>query len=161
MAAGALWNSGLFAWTAERLLEEVRAHTPEVSPALTALTAGDVAGFFHSVVPVSIDVGVLERSGAVAVVRGAFAWDDIGTWQALTRVRPKDTSGNVVVGEAFLQDVHDCVVWSDGDPIVLSGVQDLVVVHAHGRILVMPTERAAVMKQLYDTLPSHIRDTKG
>ncbi len=159
MAAGALWNSGLFAWTAERLLAEVRAHTPEVAPALPALEAGAVEDFFDRVAAISIDVGVLERSEAVAVVRGDFAWDDVGTWQALARVRPKDTQGNVVVGEAFLDDTRDCIVWSDGDPIVLSGVQDLVVVHAHGRILVMPTERAARMKQLLDALPPEIRDT--
>jgi mannose-1-phosphate guanylyltransferase len=159
MAAGALWNSGLFAWTARRLLAEVEAHTPEVATALPALAAGDVDEFFRRVSPISIDVGVLERSGAVAVVRGAFAWDDVGTWSALARVRPKDPSGNVVVGEAFLHDAHDCIVWSDGDPIVLSGVQDLVVVHANGRILVMPTQRAAQIKHLLDALPPEIRDT--
>ncbi len=161
MAAGALWNSGLFAWTADRLLAETEAHTPEVAPALSALVAGDVARFFATLTPVSIDVGVLERSNAVAVVPGAFAWDDVGTWQALARVRPKDPSGNVVVGEAVLHDTHDSVVWSDGDPVILFGVQDLVVVHANGRILVMPTERAAAMKQLLDTLPTAIREVGG
>jgi mannose-1-phosphate guanylyltransferase len=74
MAAGALWNSGLFAWTAVRLLTEVSRHTPEVAAALPRLQAGDVAGFFAAVTAISIDVGVLERSGAVAVVTGAFAW---------------------------------------------------------------------------------------
>jgi hypothetical protein len=42
--------------------------------------------------------------------------------------------------------------------VVLSGVRDLVVVQANGRILVMPTDRAASMKQLLDTLPPEIRD---
>lgn len=158
MAAGALWNSGLFAWTADRLLAEVARHTPEVASALPKLESGDVHGFFRAVTPISIDVGLLERSGAVAVVTGAFAWDDVGTWQALARVRPKDPSGNVLVGPGMLQDSHDCIVWSDRDPIVLCGVQDLVVVQANGRILVMPTERAAAMKQLLDALPPEIRD---
>ena len=158
MAAGALWNSGLFAWTAERLLAETARHTPEVASALPRLESGYVMGFFHAVTPISIDVGLLERSGAVAMVTGAFAWDDVGTWQALARVRPKDPSGNVLVGQGYLQDTHDCIVWSDRDPIVLCGVQDLVVVQANGRILVMPTERAAAMKQLLDALPPEIRD---
>ena len=65
----------------------------------------------------------------------------------------------MVVGPALLHDSQDCVVWSDGDPIVLFGVQDLVVVHANGRILVMPADRAAAMKQLLDALPPAIRDT--
>ena len=158
MAAGALWNSGLFAWTAGRLLAEVEAHTPEVAPHLAALRAGEVERFFRQVTPISIDVGLLERSASVAVVSGSFAWDDIGTWQALTRVRPKDTNGNLVVGNAFLHESEDCIVWSDRDTVVLSGVQDLIVVQAHGRILVMPSERAASMKELLDALPSEIRD---
>ena len=158
MAAGALWNSGLFAWTAERLLAEVQRHTPEVAPALSRLEAGDVPGFFRQVTPISIDVGLLERSGAVAVVTGTFAWDDVGTWQALTRVRPKDPAGNVLVGQAVAHEAQDCVVWTDRDPVVLFGVQDLVVVQANGRILVMPTERAAALKQVLDVLPPEIRD---
>ena len=161
MAAGALWNSGLFAWTAGRLLAEVEAHTPEVAPQLPALQRGDVEGFFRDVTPISIDVGLLERSAAVAVVSGAFAWDDVGTWQALTRVRAKDTSGNVIVGKAVLHESEDCIVWSEGDTVVLSGVQDLIVVHANGRILVMPTERAASIKQLLDALPSDVRDVRS
>jgi mannose-1-phosphate guanylyltransferase len=91
-------------------------------------------------------------------VSGAFAWDDVGTWQALARVRPKDPNGNVVVGPAVVLDSHDCIVWSERDPIVVSGVQDLVVVQANGRILIMPTERAASMKQLLDALPPAVRD---
>jgi mannose-1-phosphate guanylyltransferase len=160
MAAGALWNSGLFAWTASRLLAEVRSHTPEIAPVIPALAAGDVERFFREAVPISIDVGLLERSRAVAVVRGDFAWDDVGTWQALARVRPKDTRGNVVVGDAVLHESQDCVVWTDGDPIVLYGVQELVVVQANGRTLVMPAGRAASMKQLLDALPPAVRDTR-
>jgi mannose-1-phosphate guanylyltransferase len=158
MAAGALWNSGLFAWTANRLLAEVEAHTPEVAPHLPALRAGDIERFFREVTPISIDVGLLERSASVAVVSGGFAWDDIGTWQALTRVRPKDTNGNVLVGSAFANESEDCIVWAERDTVVLSGVQDLIVVQANGRILVMPSERATSMKQLLDTLPPEIRD---
>jgi hypothetical protein len=49
-------------------------------------------------------------------------------------------------------------VWDDRDTVLLSGVQDLIVVQANGRILVMPTERAASMKQLLDALPPDVRD---
>jgi hypothetical protein len=63
-----------------------------------------------------------------------------------------------VVGNASLHDSEDCIVWSDRDTVVLSGVQDLIVVQANGRILVMPGERAASMKQLLDALPPEIRD---
>jgi mannose-1-phosphate guanylyltransferase len=158
MAAGALWNSGLFGWTARRLLEEATRHTPEVAAAMSLLKAHDAGAFFEAVTPISIDIGLLERSDAVAVVTGAFAWDDVGTWAALARVRPKDANGNIVVGPAFLHDTTDCVVWAEGEPIVLSGVRDLVVVHANGRTLVMPCEQAAHIKRLLDAMPADIRE---
>lgn len=158
MASGALWNSGLFAWTADCLLEEVARHTPEIAPHLARLAGGDVAGFFAALTPVSIDVGVLERSRVVAVVPGRFTWDDVGTWDALSRVRRRDSHGNVSVGPVFLSEAEDCVVWSAGDPVVLSGLKDVVVVHANGRILVMSRRRAADLKSVLDQLPAEVRE---
>jgi mannose-1-phosphate guanylyltransferase len=158
LAEGALWNSGLFAWTAATLLNEVKAHTPEIAPHLAELEAGNVAGFFERVVPISIDVGLLERSNAVAVVPGVFPWDDIGTWDALARTNKRDARGNVVRGPVFLEDSHDCICWSDGEPIVVSGAQELVVVHANGRTLVMHRSRAADLKRVLDQLPAEVRE---
>ncbi len=158
IAAGALWNSGLFAWTARRLRAEVERHTPELARALPALEGGDVPRFFATVTPVSIDVGVLERSNAVAVVAGAFHWDDVGTWEALARVRERDAAGNVLVGPVHAHQAEDCVAWSDGEPVLLFGVRDLVVVRANGRVLVMPRAAAARLKDALDTLPPEVRD---
>jgi len=158
MAEGALWNSGLFAWTADRLLAEINAHTPELARELPRLEAGDVDGFFAAVPATSIDVALLERSERVAVVPGHFDWDDLGTWEALARVRPRDRQGNIAVGQVVLHDASDCIVWSDRLPIVVSGVEDIVVVEANGRILVMARSQAAELKRVLETLPAAIRD---
>ncbi|MGQ0701628.1 MAG: mannose-1-phosphate guanylyltransferase [Gemmatimonadales bacterium] len=157
IAKGALWNSGLFAWTADRLLAEVAAHTPEIAPAAELLDRGDLDGFFAAVTPVSIDFGVLGRSRRVGMVRGRFEWDDVGTWDALARVRSRDASGNVVVGPAALVESSGCVVWSEGTPVVVSGVSDLVVVSANDRVLVMPRAQAADLKRILEQLPPAIR----
>ena len=161
MAEGALWNSGLFAWTAGRLLAEIEAHTPELARELPRLAAGDVAGFFAAVPVTSIDVGVLERSERVAVVPGHFDWDDVGTWEALARVRPRDRQGNIAVGRVVLHEASDCIVWSERIPIVVSGVEDLVVVEANDRILVTTRSRAAELKQLLESLPDDVRELPG
>jgi mannose-1-phosphate guanylyltransferase len=158
LAQGALWNSGLFAWAAPVLLEQIDRFTPEIAPHLVRLDEGDVAGFFAAVTPVSIDVGLLERSDAVVVMPGRFAWDDIGTWEALTRVRSLDATGNVRSGPVAAIDSEECILWSDGTPIVASGVRGLVIVAANGRILVMDRHRAANLKATLDQLPPSIRD---
>lgn len=158
MADGALWNSGLFAWRAADLRREIERHTPEIAPHLAHLDRGDVPAFFEGVRSVSIDVGVFERSDAVAVVPGDFPWDDIGTWEALARVRPRDAKGNVTIGPVTLVDSADCIVWNDGPPIVVSGVRDLVIVHANRRTLVLDRSRAPHLKQTLDALPEAVRD---
>lgn len=158
MAEGALWNSGLFAWRAADLRRQIVAHTDEIAPYLPRLDAGDVNGFFRDVREVSIDVGLFERSDAVAVVAGDFAWDDIGTWEALARVRPRDRRGNVSHGDVTLVDCSDCIVWNDGPPMVLSGVRDLVVVHANARTLVLDRARAPDLKRTLDLLPPDVRE---
>jgi mannose-1-phosphate guanylyltransferase len=155
---GALWNSGLFAWTATRFFQETVAVAPEIAPHLGLLQKGDTAGFFRVVTPIAVDVSHFERSEHVAVVPGAFPWDDVGTWGALGRARTCDADGNVVVGTAALRDVAESVVWAEDGPVVLDGVRDLVVVRANGMTFITTRARAAHLKELLDGLPDSLRD---
>lgn len=161
MFQGALWNTGMFAWTAARFRAETLAHTPELAAALAPLDRGDVEGFFADVRPVSIDVGLYERTTRGAVVMGDFGWDDVGSWAALPRVREADAAGNVVVGHAFAREASGCVVWSDDGAVVVDGLRDVVVVQSHGVTLVTTTARAADLKQLLDTLPPDLVGDRG
>lgn len=160
--SGALWNSGIFCWRAADFLAEVRKHTPEVAPALDQhATAGGKRSrdeFFSVVQPISVDVGVLERSDNVLVMRGEFGWDDVGTWGALRRARTPDALGNVVRGQAHLLESRGNVVHAEGDAVVLYGVSDLVVVSRPGLTLVTTVEKSEELKKLVDDLPPTIRE---
>jgi mannose-1-phosphate guanylyltransferase len=156
IASGALWNTGMFAWTAARFHEEIARHTPELASALPALDRGDVEAFYRAAKPVSVDVGLFERTKAGAVVAGDFGWDDVGSWAALPRVRAADGAGNVAVGEVHAVDASGCVVWSEDGPVVLDGVADLVVVRARGIVLVTTRERAPHLKELLARLPPEL-----
>lgn len=150
---GALWNSGLFAWSAARFLGEAGAYAEELAAGWPALNAGDAPRFFAAVKPVAVDVAVLERTTRLAVVTGTFPWDDIGSWDALLRIRKRDGHGNVTVGNVTLgDDVRDCVVWAENDRIAVVGVEDMVVVRANGHTLVMPTGQADKLKALVQRL---------
>ena len=158
IASGALWNSGLFAWTARRFAEETAALAPEIAPHVRRLTEGDVDGFFAAVTPIAVDVSHFERSQRVLLVPGRFPWDDVGTWSALNRVRGADPAGNVVLGDAFVRDSRGTVAWGVDGPVVADGVEDLVIVYARGRVLVTTRERAGQLKTLLEVLPPRIRD---
>jgi mannose-1-phosphate guanylyltransferase len=159
---GALWNSGIFVWRVGDLLAEIAAHTPEVAPALAAVTdvasAEALTDFFASVTSVAIDIGVLERSSRVLVIPGDFGWDDVGTWSALQRVRVRDAQGNAAYGPAVLRNSSNSVVHSDGPRVVTFGVADLVVVAKDGLVLVTTIEQASDLKQLVESLPPEVRD---
>lgn len=150
---GYLWNSGIFVWRVGDFLDEVDEHTPELAAALRHGRDGDASQFFGSVImPVSVDVGVLERSSKVMVVPGDFGWDDVGTWAALSRVRNKDEFGNVTTGDAHLLDCSDNVVHADSGQVVMYGVNDLVVVTKNGLTLVTTTDKASDLKRLIESL---------
>lgn len=155
-----LWNSGIFVWRVGDFLDDVHWHTPEVAPALdAALDAGnDAPLFFQSVTPVSVDVGVLERSARVLVIPGEFGWDDVGTWAALRRVRPRDRHDNAFQGTVHAQDARGNVVYAERGAVVLFGVSDLVVVVRDGLTLVTTVERAAELKALVESLPDGLAD---
>ena len=154
---GYLWNSGIFVWRVGDFLREVRAHTPEVAPALES-AGGDLGAFFAAVKSVSVDVGVLERSARVLVIPGNFGWDDVGTWAALRRVRERDAAGNATNGRVHVRDAANNVVHAEGNAVVLYGVSDLVVVTRDGLTLVTTVDRSADLKTLIDSLPADLRD---
>ena len=118
---GALWNAGTFLWKARVVLEEL-ANVPELAPALPALAADDFPGFCGNVQHVSLDRGLLERSGRVVVAPGEFVWDDVGTWPSLRRARALDDQGNGAVGPVHFAESSGNIVHAESGPVVLYGV---------------------------------------
>ena len=161
IAQGALWNTGLFAWKASRLMAEITAHTPELAPALPLFAKGDAVAAFKAVKPISIDVGIYERTQRGAVVEGSFLWDDVGSWAALRRVRTTDANGNVLVGEAHLVDTKNSVVWNEMGQLVVYGLEDVVVVKVRGITLVTSAAKAPELKKLLDRLPPKLAGERG
>jgi mannose-1-phosphate guanylyltransferase len=156
IAEGCLWNTGIFVLPAALLLAELRAHTPELAPLLPLLDDGDSDAFFERAPALTIDVGLLERSRAVGVVRASFAWDDVGAWDAVGRTRDCDAAGNVAEGDAHFVDAHNNIAWADDGSIVVFGADDLVVVRTGGITFVARRERTPDLKKLLAELPQRL-----
>lgn len=158
LEAGYLWNSGIFLWRADLFLEEVKAVAPELGDLLPFLEAGNVERFFREAPNVSVDEAVLERSHRVASIRATFAWDDVGSWEALCRTCPGDGAGNVALGSVHLEDARENIVMVEEGEAVLFGVEGLVVVRSGDILLVADRKRAGELKALLKSLPDHLRD---
>lgn len=157
MNAGALWNSGVFAWRARVLWDALETHCPEVAPGLPKVRDGDHDGFAAAISSISIERGLLERTKDLAVVPGDFGWDDVGTWASLRRARELDDDGNGIFGTAYTRDATGNVVHAEASRVVLYGVSGLLVVSLKGMTFVTTLERAADLRPLLEGLPEGLR----
>lgn len=146
LAAGYRWNAGIFAWTPAALFAAAR-DTP-LAPLADALEAGEPERGFDAVEPVSIDYAVMERADGAAVVPVDFAWDDLGSWDALERVLEGDADGNTLESDALALDASGNVVVSDDKHVSVVGVDDLCVVAYDDRVLVVPKAEAQRVREV-------------
>jgi mannose-1-phosphate guanylyltransferase / mannose-6-phosphate isomerase len=158
---GYLWNSGNFLFRADVLLAELERLEPDMAAAIkTAVAnASEDLGFlrlqpkaFSRAPQKSIDYALMEKTDRAAVVVGDFRWSDIGSWDALFDITPRDSAGNVLQGPVVTIDASDCVVHSHNRLTAVVGVKDLVVVSTSDAVLVVPRARAQDVRQLVDKL---------
>jgi mannose-1-phosphate guanylyltransferase len=162
IAEGALWNTGIFVWQAQTVLDELAERVPEVAHGLPFLAAGEMALFVeHISSSISIDRGLLERSDRVVVLPAAFGWDDVGTWASLRRVRELDDTGNGVIGAVHCVDASGNIVHAERGEIVVYGVSGLLVVCIDGLTFVTTLDRATELGPLIAQLPPHLRVRPG
>ncbi len=164
-----LWNAGIFVFRADAMRDAVARHLPEVGEAMrrfddcarrsAAEEARAVEAVYPSLPNVSVDVGVMEKVGGVAVVPVDCGWSDVGSWQASWELGARDAHDNVVRADAVLADAAgNVVVAPAGKVVALVGVRDLVVVDTPDALLVVPRERAQDVKKAVDALAAAKRD---
>ena len=105
----------------------------------------------------SIDYAVMEKTDRAAVVVGNFRWSDIGSWDALFDIMPRDAAGNVVHGPVVTMDASGCIVHSDGRLTAVAGVKDLVIVSTSDAVMVIPRARAQEVRELVARLKADKR----
>jgi len=169
-----LWNSGLFMMRASVWLQALAVCRPDILAACQAAwDAGKSDGEFvrvgkeaFSQCPSdSIDYAVMERIAAGQSVGGgatplpvgvviplSAGWSDVGAWEALWQVLPKDAEGNVAQGDVLMQDSHNTLALSEGRLIACVGVDDLIVVETADAILVAHKDKTQDVKKIVDRL---------
>jgi mannose-1-phosphate guanylyltransferase len=155
------WNSGMFVWQVDRILEEIARHMPELAAGLGALEdalgspeEGEALGRIWPGMPnTSIDYGVMERAQEVAVIPAEFGWNDIGSWAALLDILAGDDQSNVVLGTEHLGlDTSGSLIFGNGRMVATLGVRDLIIVDTDDVLLVCPRERAQDVRLLVEAL---------
>lgn len=145
------WNSGMFAFTIGTINEEIARYQPEIADMMEQhydLLRQD----FERMPNISIDYAVAEKSEKGAVVPLKAYWNDIGSWDALFDVMPKDKHGNAIEGDCLTLDCHNSLLKGDSRLIAGLGLEDIIVVETGDVILVAKKGETQKVKDLVTIL---------
>lgn len=148
-----LWNSGNLAFTCDTMLGAIETHLPQLHGELMSMSdpkdPAELERVYANIEGISIDYGVLEKAEHVSVVEATFDWDDLGTFEAVARHATPHADGNLARGEALFVDASNSLVENDGDGlVVVSGLDDVLVVRTPDAVLVMPRKDAEGVKSV-------------
>ena len=160
------WNAGMFVWSYQTIQRALTDHQPEIASAaerwrLAAQHGHEslvsvLASEYPSVKKISIDFAVMEKARNVVVADGAFDWDDLGAWPALSRHLKLDADGNALVGSVVQVGAAGNIVYDarkkNRTPITLVGVKDSIVVVTDDTMLVAARGEAQRIKELVKLL---------
>jgi mannose-1-phosphate guanylyltransferase len=158
------WNAGIFTWRVDTVLKELGTHCPELCTALKPLAASfgsdafaaDLRAAYEPLTKVSIDYALLEKAADITCVTGPFAWDDVGSWDALYDNLPVGADGNIAQGEVFALDCTGSLIANHGGPFVAAiGVDGLTVVSTEDAILVCPKGQSQAVKKVVEHLKAN------
>lgn len=159
-----VWNSGMFCFRADALLEAAQQTCPDVLAAAQACHASARAhespveydkDSFLAQPDISIDYAVMERAQRRAVVAAGFDWSDVGSWKAVSEIPSStqaDAAGNRVHGKAVVVGSENCYIQSDKRIVAVVGVKDLVIVDTGDAVLVSDREHVQQVKQVVEQL---------
>ncbi len=157
-----LWNSGMFVWRVEDILTLMEEFLPETYQGLmeiaTAIGTPEYDPALNRCYPlfrsISIDYGIMEKAKNVYVIRAPFQWNDVGSWEEIYLISPKDGQGNAVVGNTVLRETHHSLIYSPKKWVAAIGVENLIVVETDDALLIARRDRSQEVKHIVDELSS-------
>ena len=168
---GYYWNAGMFVLKASVWLQAIECFRPDIAATTRAAWArrSTDAAFvrpgaaeFADIPSDSIDYAVMERCPGsrfpIRMVPLDAGWSDLGAWDAVWSVLPKDAQGNVQVGDVLATDSSNTLVHASSRLVALVGVQNLVVVETPDAVLVADRSRSQDVKHIVNALQQQKRE---
>ena len=154
------WNSGMFIWRVDRILEEFKRQMPDfyaqLSQVEAALGTPDYQATIRRVWPQAaketIDYGIMEGAKDVAVIPVDIGWSDVGSWGSLFELLPTDKNGNIIVGPHAGIDTRGSLLFGKKRLIATIGLKDMIVVDTEDAVLVCPKDREQEVRDIVERL---------
>ncbi len=154
------WNSGMFIWRVDTILDEIKNHMPELYEGLEKIrkdintpnyesTVSSVYGLLHNI---SIDYGIMEKSSKVFLTKGEFQWSDVGSWEEVYQLSEKNGDGNSYLGNVYAEKTVDSYIYSPEKFTAVIGVDNLIVINTKDALLVCRRDQSQAVKKVVDYL---------
>ncbi len=151
------WNSGIFIWRGDAILEAFAQHMPQTLAQLQTIVA---AGFdapsldaaWHALESETLDFGIMERAAHVAMIPLDAGWSDVGSWTALYALMPHDAHANAVQGNHIGVNTRTSLIYGERRLIATIGLEDMIVVDTEDALLICPQAHAQDVKKIVDEL---------
>ena len=154
------WNSGMFIWRADAILEEIKIYLPDLHEGLenikkdigTANFANTLYNVYGMLRNISIDYGIMEKSQKVYLTKGEFSWSDVGSWEEVYQLSEKNSDGNATVGNIFTEMTVDSYIYSPEKFAAIIGVENLIVINTKDALLICRRDQTQEVKKVVDHL---------
>ncbi|MBT3738932.1 MAG: mannose-1-phosphate guanylyltransferase/mannose-6-phosphate isomerase, partial [Candidatus Marinimicrobia bacterium] len=162
-----LWNSGMFMFEPNQLIEELSIHCVEIVNAVRQSfdnATHDLdfirleAKTFKSSPGNSIDYALMEKSNNVVVVKLDAGWSDVGSWSTLYDIGLKDKSGNVFKGDVITKDTTNTYIYASHHMVTTVGVDNLIVIDTPDATFIGSQDKAHEVESIVESLQKKGRD---
>lgn len=158
-----MWNSGMFIWKTSVILEEFSKFMPDLFSlvqiaASTGFSKDGILSFYKNCPKQSIDFGIMEYSKRVFAVVGTFLWDDIGSWESVSRVHGHDHNNSTVIGSnVYQKDSKDSIIFNQSSKSVSAiGLENVVVVSTDDAVMVIDRSKLPDFKKYLNEMKDGI-----
>lgn len=155
-----LWNSGMFIWSVDSILDEIGKYMPELYDGLEIVRKSLDTPNFEEVLTnvygqlknISIDYGVMEKSQKVYLTKGDFSWSDVGSWEEVYQLSTKDDEGNAVIGNVFTDGTTESYIYSPDKFTAVIGAENFIVINTQDALLICRRDKAQDVKKVIEYL---------
>lgn len=155
-----VWNSGMFVWSVETILAELRMHLPEISRKIdlivnsmgSSLERSTLDEIWPTLTAISIDFGVLEKSKNIVVIPVDLGWNDVGNWEQYGSLFPSDEQGVGAVGSHINLRSQNIFVYNNtARQVYTIGLEDVVVVEMEDKTVICHKDHVQHVKELAES----------
>jgi len=155
-----VWNSGMFLWTVDTILEAFKKYASELFDIFYKYGINEIKEAYKVCQNISVDYAILEHYPSIFVKRVDFGWSDLGTWGSVYNLINQDEHSNAILnGSNLISNTNGCMIYNNTNQVIATfGIQDLIIINTKDAILILPKNEEQSVKLILDNIRAEFGD---